>query len=194
MSQKPCVYSRNQDLKLNDSTNLAYFHAQVIDTPGLNEGPEADLQHMIDVVKAVEEAGNIKACVFVVKFDATIDTQYVETIRYYRNLLPQLFENNVIVVMTKYCLDTKSVRYRERNRINPEEIKQNVLKRVVETEFLSYKPMIFMIDCQAFDEPEEIEASLTTREAILSYIELQLPSIKVQDLKIYKTQSMKRND
>ena len=54
--------------------------------------------------------------------------------------------------------------------------------------------MIFTIDCQAFDEPEEIEASLTTREAILSYIKLQLPSIKVQDLKIYKTQSMKRND
>ena len=190
-SKTKCVQQKPIDLKLNDSS---YFRAQIIDTPGLNEGPEDDLQHMIDVVKAVEEAGDIKACVFVVKFDATIDTQYVETIRYYRNLLPQLFENNVIVVMTKYCLDTKSVRDREHNRINPEEIKQNVLKRVVETGFLSYKPMIFTIDCQAFDEPEEIEASLTTREAILSYIKLQLPSIKVQDLKIYKTQSMKRND
>ena len=191
-SKTNCVKQALLHLKLNDSQSI--LRAYIIDTPGLNEGPVADLRHMIDLVKAVEEAGDIKACIFVVKFDATIDAQYVETVRYYREIFPQLFENNVIIVMTKYCLDTKSVKFRQRNNIDPEKIKKNVVDKVVETGCLSYRPMVFMVDCQAFDDSEEIEASIHTREAILSYIKEQLPSVTVQNLKVHKTPSMRIRD
>ncbi len=48
----------------------------VIDTPGLNESSEKDLEHMIGLVEKLESVKDISACFIVVKFDGKIDTQY----------------------------------------------------------------------------------------------------------------------
>ena len=117
---RPCtdlVQQKIFEFGSNDSQNT--FNTCVIDTPGLNESPEADVRHMMSVLEAVENAEGIKACIFVVKFDATIDTQYVATVKYYSNLLPQLFENNLVVVMTGFSMNKLEVKLREKQGIVP---------------------------------------------------------------------------
>lgn len=52
----------------------------IIDTPGLNESKESDLEHMIDLVETIQTAETIKACILVVKFSAKIDQQYLSSI------------------------------------------------------------------------------------------------------------------
>lgn len=77
----------------------------VVDTPGLNESDDKDLEHMIDIIKLLQTMKSVGACVLCTKFDAKIDAQYRATIAYYRKLLPELFEKNVVVVMTSFATD-----------------------------------------------------------------------------------------
>ena len=190
-SRKPCtdqVQKETFEFGSNDLQNT--FNTCVIDTPGLNESPEADTRHMMNVLEAVENAEGIKACIFVVKFDAIIDAQYVATVKYYSNLLPQLFENNLVVVMTGFSMNERQVKLRERQGIVPEKIKENVLNELIKTGCSSYKPAVFMLDCQVLEDEDSAEPNQIVRESILSYIHAKLPTIPVQDIKVHKTASM----
>ena len=85
---------------------------QVIDTPGLNEGAEDDLSHMIQIVKILQYVQSVSAGILCVKFDSKIDTQFKATIGYYRDFLPELFEANILIVMTNFAEDDDAVEMR----------------------------------------------------------------------------------
>ena len=190
LPQTQFVQQKMAALKISERT---FLDVQVIDTPGLNESSEADLRHMIDMIEKLQKTEEIKACILVVKFDAKIDAQYVATVKYYKNLLPQLFERNVIIVMTEYCTDMRSESLRQKKGVNPDEVKRNTLKQVVKTGCLNYRPMIFTIDCLPFMELEEIEHSKNVRMSILRYIS-QMPSVHTKNLRIEKTEYLKKKD
>ncbi len=169
----------------------------IIDTPGLNESNVHDLQHMIQIIEELQKVGNILACVLVVKFDAKIDAQYKETVKYYRKLLPSLFERNVIIVMTNFAMDEKSEMLREKQAINVEEIKRNAIREIVENGSLVYEPPLFSIDCLPVVE-EERTLNQNIRAAIFSKLNSQVsfpssalavaktPYLKGEDIKIIK--------
>uniref|UniRef100_A0A1X7UKH9 AIG1-type G domain-containing protein n=1 Tax=Amphimedon queenslandica TaxID=400682 RepID=A0A1X7UKH9_AMPQE len=167
---------------------------KLIDTPGLNESATKDLSHMIDIIKKLNECEEIRACILVVKFNAKIDAQYRATIEYYSKLLPGLFDNNVIIVMTDFATDERSVKQRERQRIDVEEVKCNTILELGQcsNNQISYSPQLFMIDCLPMTSAE-METSINERNAILQYI-LQLPPIEVKNQMVAKTDYIKQKD
>ena len=166
----------------------------LIDTPGLNESPEKDLVHMIDIINELHMCQKIRAIIFVVKFNARIDAQYKATIEYYSKLLPGLFESNVLIVMTDFATDEHSEIQRERRRINVEKVKQNTMFEIGQCSGnqIKYTPQLFTIDSlPAYDDERDI--SQRNRTAILDYI-LQLPQIEVKNQMVAKTDYIKQKD
>ena len=179
---------------LTDSMSL-----NVIDTPGLNESAEQDLSHMIDIVKKLNEIGQIQACILVIKFSASIiDSQYKATVEYYSRLLPGLFDNNVIIVMTDFATDDRSEKLRRKKKIDVEAIKRNTVLELSKCSNgqITYSPIIFMLDCMPCDDDQsvaEIEKSKNVRNAILQYI-YHLKPVDLKNCKIAKTPYLKELD
>ena len=168
------------------------FMFKVIDTPGLNENSDADLRHMISLIENLNKVDLVSACILVVKFESKIDAQYVSTVRYYSKLLPSLFEKNVIVVMTEFATDERSVILRERRGIDVEVVKKNALKAIVDSGCLTYEPMLFTIDSLPVTE-DEYRLNLEERNSILQYIQ-SLTQVSAKTLRFAKTDAMKRLD
>uniref|UniRef100_A0A1X7U0P4 AIG1-type G domain-containing protein n=1 Tax=Amphimedon queenslandica TaxID=400682 RepID=A0A1X7U0P4_AMPQE len=187
-----------QDVKVVDKTvqidgGRDYF-IQLIDTPGLNESATKDLSHMIDIIKKVNECEEIRACILVVKFNAKIDAQYRATLNYYSRLFPDLFESNVIIVMTEFKTDEDSNKLRKRQNIDVEQIKRDTVSELCKCsdKKLTYSPQIFTIDCLAIQDAAK-EISQNVRRAILDYI-FQLQPINVTNLMVAKTDYIQQKD
>ena len=164
----------------------------VIDTPGLNEDAEQDLRHMISIIERLQKTEVIRACILVVKFDSKIDAQYKKTVVYYSRLLPSLFQRNVVIVMTGFPTDERSVALREKQEIDVEAIKDATRREIVESGRLSYLPTLFTIDCLPHCK-EEKHLNLSIREAILEYVH-SLESIIVGTQMVAKTQRLLDDD
>ena len=179
-----------KQVAFNDESGRVF---KVIDTPGLNESDaHDDLKHMIQIVNNLQKVDGVSACVFVVKFNSKIDAQYKATVQYYRELLPSLFERNVIIVMTDYRTDERSEKLRKKQGVNVDQIKKNTLREIVESGSLTYDPLLFTIDCLPLDD-EEWKFNLAERKAILKKIAAQKP-FSSKDLKVAKTQYLKSLD
>lgn len=166
----------------------------IMDTPGLNESKDSDLQHMADLVEYLCKEKTIKACIFVVKFGSKIDQQYKDTIQYYSILLSSLFSHNVFVVMTDYPTDERSKVMRSRQGIVFEVIAENVKAEIVKLAHMSCTPKLFAVDCLPYEENvDEKMHSLEVRKAILSCIFSQ-EAVKVEDLKVVKTKAIMEED
>ena len=188
MTQEVKVASKKVQIEGHGRVKLT-----IVDSPGLNESPSKDLSHMIDIIKKLNECREIKACIFVVKFNAKIDTQYKATIKYYSKLLYGLFERNVIIVMTEFKTDKDSKKQRQRQRINVEEVKCDTIDELCKcSNQIKYTPQPFMIDCLPMTSAEK-DTSKKERAAILNYIS-QLQPIKMNTKMVAKTDYIKQKD
>ena len=189
MTQEVKVVNKHFSIEGGEKVELT-----LIDTPGLNESAEKDLSHMMQIIKKINDWGEIRACIFVVKFNAKIDAQYRATIEYYSKLLPGLFDNNVIIVMTDFATDERSETQRKMMHIDVEQVKENTILEIgkCSKNEITYSPQLFMIDCLPMTSAE-METSLTVRSTILDYI-FKLPPTKVRDLMVAKTDYMKHKD
>lgn len=157
----------------------------VIDTPGLNESMERDINHMVNLIETIEREETINACIIVVKSSLKIDQQFKDTIKYYSKLLPQFFSKNVLIVMTAYATDSRSKAIREEQGIDDDENMKIVVREIVSIADLTYKPMLFTIDCLPYGKTEMAESE-SKRQEILSYI-LSKPAVLLKDLRVAKT-------
>ena len=165
----PCTPETMVATETVSSPSLKGFkQLTVVDTPGLNESSEKDLEHMIGLVEKLEDVKEVSACIIVVKFDGKIDTQYKNTIKYYSRLLPALFEKNLIIVMTGYDCNEKAEKKRKKARIDVQTIQENTAQEIVKICGFSFEPMLFKID--SLPDDDDLENNLEVRDAILSYI------------------------
>ena len=145
---------------------------EIIDTPGLNEDAEVDQLHKCEI-KAVQKAEDITACILCVKFGSPIDTQYRETVRQYKELLPRLFQgkDNVIVVFTDFSMNPYAVRKREKSGYLREAYERNAVEEIVQAGELPCAPKYFCIDSLPMMEVEhEVECTMRARKAIFEHI------------------------
>jgi hypothetical protein len=159
----------------------------VIDTPGLND--VKDRKNMIYLKKMLQDLEGIHACIVVVKFGGTIDKQYKETLKYYFKLLPDLFESNLIVVVSHYSQGAESTTRRKKLGIDEEVIKRDILDAVRTTTGLSADPTLFMID---YVPAQEDNVSVSVRNEILDYVFNQEPIIP--QFKVAKLPSQMQED
>ena len=178
--------------RITAAPNAAAGDLTIIDTPGLNDSKPKDLQHMTYLIKSLNEVKQIRACIFVVKYGSKLDEQYKYTIQYYAKLLPTLFSSNVLVVMTHYATDERSVAMRKRQRINEEACRDNIKAEIVKSAGMTRSPILFAVDCQPFDDAEKL-ASSEMRQEILSYI-FEQQAIKVEDLPVAKPRAIEEDD
>ena len=166
----------------------------VIDTPGLNEDDVQDFKHMIQIISMLHSISDseVSACVLVVKFDSKIDAQYKATVKYYRDLLPQLFERNVIIVLTMFDSSDKAKHAREQRGIDINRIKLNTVREIMDSGNLKFKPMVFMINGLPLTD-EDMDNDLQQRDAILGYISTLTP-ISTTRLRVAKTARMRERD
>ena len=171
-----------------------YETLTIIDTPGLNESGEKDSSHMIQIIDKLSEFGKFRACILVIKFNAKIDTQYKATMEYYGQLLPGLFDKNVIIVMTDFATDDHSERMRQRQGIDVGKVKENTIMelRQCSNSQLTYTPQLFTIDCLPRDT--EMETNLTVRTAIIDFIYQSLTPVSVKDRMVAITDYIKQKD
>ena len=156
----------------------------LMDTPGLNENPKKDLEHMVAIIRCLKAAEKLTACILCVKFDSKIDMQYKETIEYYSKLFPGIFETNVILVMTCFGMDLDSIERRKDNGIDVAKIRANTVEAVKKCANIKASPKVFMIDCLPTTSGRE--ESENVRSCILEYIEGMKP-IPLKDLHVRKT-------
>lgn len=161
---------------------------KVMDTPGLNESASKDLSHIIDMIQSLHCAKEVIACIFVIKFNSKIDMQYKSTVKYYRELLPGLFSRNVVVVLTDFASDKRSVLMRKRQGIIVDLVKHNTIKEMKECGNLTHEPQLFMIDSVPMDD-KELQHSLQVRAELLEHV-LKLSPILVNNLKVAKTHDL----
>ena len=166
---------------------------RIIDTPGLNESATQDLSHMIDIVKALNSVESISACILCMKFESKIDSQYKDTVNYYKKLLPRLFGGNVVIVLTQYQTDPRSEKQRELQGVDIDAIVTNAQKEVRDVAGLCYDPQVFKIDSMPMDNDER-ELSEGTRQAILEFIRATMTPICLSDLKVAKTDELRQID
>ena len=157
----------------------------VIDTPGLNERPDEDLSHMIEIVKVVKLLESITACILCIKFESKIDTQYKTTIAYYAKLLPTLFEKNVVIVMTNFLCNDDAIMMREVRGIDVATIVTNTVHEVVESAKLRADPPVFLIDSVPLYK-KDLPRSERDRQSILDYTQT-LDPISIKDMTVAKT-------
>ena len=171
-----------------------FLAATVVDTPGLNENDVQDFKHMIQIVSTLHSINDseVSACILVVKFDSKIDAQYKATVQYYRDLLPQLFEKNVIIVMTMFDSSSRGERERELRGINIHRIKENTVREIMESGRLPFKPILFIVSGLPLTQ-EELQTDLQQRDAILSYISSLTP-ISTGKLRVAKTARLREDD
>ena len=142
---------------------------KIIDTPGLNESAAKDQTHMIEIETAVRNERKIAACLLCVKFNSQIDIQYKTTVQMYKQLLPGLFEANLIVVFTDYSEHPRAMKKRRREGIVPNVVIRNAIDAIVEAAELSYVPEYFCIDSLPSDHC--IECTMAARRAILEHVD-----------------------
>lgn len=165
---------------------------EIIDTPGLNESAAKDLFHMIDIVQTVKHAEEITACLLCVKFNSQIDAQYTATVRYYRQLLPKLFEGNIVVVFTDYSENPYEVKKRMRQGIVPDVVIDKAIQEIVSSGNLPYTPVYFCIDSLPLEE-EDRKLSMQAREAIIDYVDT-LSGAETKYLRVAKTPALQAID
>ena len=164
----------------------------VIDTPGLNESASKDLAHMIQLIKALYTIKEIHACILVVKFNAKIDAQYRATLNYYCALLPELFERNVIIIMTDFATDERSIKMRQRQGIDVVRVRQNTVEALCSNASIGYNPALFSVDCLPL-EREEVVRSLEIRSDFFKFL-FTLTPITLTNFKVAKMPSIKQDD
>ena len=167
----------------------------VIDTPGLNESATEDLRHMMELVKTLKSIKEISACILCVRFDSKIDTQYKATVNYYRDLLPKVFEGNIVIVLTNFATDKRSVKVRDIQNIDVNAIIQNTAAEVAGG--LPYVPQVFLIDSLPVDiDPDDKNRaeSEKVRLSIFSYIEKTMDPVSVSELKLAKTDAIRQRE
>ena len=160
----------------------------VIDTPGIFEDEDRDIEHMVNIIRALHKVGEIRACILVVKFSSKIDTPYKASIKYYSKLLQGVFETNLVVVMTDYACDERSVNLRALQGIDETKIKENILKEIVEVCKVKKVPRLFTIDCLPMSG-NELSASLGSRDDIVDHL-FTFPPMSTKDLKVAKTDAI----
>ncbi len=166
---------------------------RIVDTPGLNESADGDLEHMIDVVRSLKRLQYISACILCVRFESKIDSQYKATVAYYRNLLPMLFEGNVVIVVTNFQTDPRSERLRQAQGVDVDEVIDSIQREVIESGRLTYRPQVFKIDSLPLDANER-QVSEEARKAILDYIKNTLIPVSVSHLSVAKTAALLQSD
>ena len=160
----------------------------VIDTPGIFEDENRDIEHMINIIRALHTAGEIRACILVVKFSSKVDTPYKASIKYYSKLLQGVFETNLLIVMTDYACDERSRNLRVLQGINEEQIKANILIEITAVCGVSKPPALFTIDCLPMST-EEFHTNLHIRDDIIAHI-FTFVSTPTKNLRVAKTDSI----
>ena len=169
------------------------FQLAIIDTPGLNESASQDLDHMIKLIQALQKIKRVHACVLVLKFNAKIDAQYKATMQYYCKLLPDLFEKNVIIVMTDFATDERSVRLRERQGVDVEQININTCKELQNCAGnLNYEPVLLTVDCLPYGDEEKKNSEAVRNEFFEHVFAMQLTTLT--EFKVAKILDIKNDD
>ena len=163
----------------------------LMDTPGLNENPKKDLEHMVAIIRCLKAAEKLTACILCVKFDSKIDMQYKETIEYYSKLFPGIFETNVILVMTCFGMDPDSIERRKDNGIDVAKIRANTVEAVKKCANIKASPKVFMIDCLPTKSGRE--GSEKVRSEILQCI-TKMTSVMLDNLRVFKTARLMATD
>ena len=184
------VQSSTLNEKLEELDNSD--HLTVIDTPGIFEDEEKDIEHMVNIIKALHDVGEIRACVLVMRFSSKIDTPYRASVNYYSKLLPGLFETNLIVVVTDYACDQRTKSLRELQGIDQVQIKKNFIDQIMEVSGISRIPKLFTIDCLPILE-DEFAVNLKCRKEIIKHI-YSFQSMSTKNLKVAKTDSIMASD
>ncbi len=157
----------------------------VIDTPGIFEDEDKDIEHMINIIRVLHSVGEVRACILVVKFSSKVDTPYKSSIKYYSKLLPGLFETNLIIVMTDYACDERSKNLRMLQGIDEEQIKKNIFTEIVNLCGVEEKPKLYTIDCLPMSK-EEFNVNLQTRQDIIHHT-FTFHAVSTKELKVAKT-------
>ena len=161
----------------------------LIDTPCINDGMKNDLERMIHLVGTLESKKSFKACILVVRFEAKIDQQYRDTIKYYATLLPSLFSQNCLIVMTNYRTDTVSKKVRKEVGRDYDDIVRNT-KEEIEKLTNTYMRKPFVIDSVPCETEEHNKA---IRDEILSCI-FSLKDVGMTEFRVPKTRIMLSED
>ena len=170
----------------------------IIDTPGLNETDhKKELSHLTDIIKELAKQRFLLGCLFVTKWDAKIDRQYEETIKFYGKLLPEIFEaGGVVLVITNYAMDKKSVKTRKSHGIDISKCVMNANNSIRKCiPHMLVNPDVVLID--SYPDAESIDgeylACLVARNDILNCLKRFHP-IELRLLKLAKIPEMIEDD
>jgi len=99
-TRDPCT----QEVSWKEMTHNGY-RIRLVDTPGLGEGTNSDLLHMIDLFKKLIELGSVCAVIICFNYTNNSDDAARETLRYYKQLLAPAFNENRVALFLTHVPD-----------------------------------------------------------------------------------------
>ena len=178
--------SCTQECKLSRSCDGSMW---IMDTPGLNESHERDLQNMIDVVKNAHELSKVHAVVLVMKMESRMHQTYKDVVLYYHKLLGKdAFAANLIIVHPDFKHNSKKYRNKP-DKLTM--IREQSSEDVTQLLNLPHQPEVICLDSLPEDE-EDLKLQLEGRRKILEFASANRAPVALGNLKVPKTEAAKR--
>ena len=171
----------------------------VVDTPGSIQSHTAELEFIVSLLQTIQDTGETFCSIVCAKFDSRMDSQFLANVKYFKELLPALFQTgNVVLAMTNFTTDSRSVKQRAMQGVKVGEVVSEATEAITEAAGLSCKPQAFCIDCLPMDASER-EASLKIRRDIVDHVTqcMEQPSSisrDVTDLEVAKPPYLRQQD
>jgi GTPase Era involved in 16S rRNA processing len=165
-----------------------------MDTPGLDEDPQKDMEHSVDILRNVISAGGVAAVIITLKLGMKLEENFRRSVKYYLELFYSL-RDNLILVLTDVPTDPRSIQKRQRDGVNVDDWCKDFASKVKQLGGLTYLPQVITIDANPLYDPSdpEYQAQLQARNMILQQI-AQFKVVPTSDMKFRKTPSMEQED
>lgn len=169
---------------------------KIIDTPGIGdankEKEEEHMEMLYSALKKMRDDGEeLSLALFVVKYPPFITKEYVEDIRFYRKLLPQLMQNNVMLAVTAVKNDPEWVEEQKVSGVDPKKNIEDIRQLV--TDKLGKESPVAVVTLKSSYLSSDEKAAHQARNTIFEDC-IILPKVPLHELRMPKTNKQLADD
>eukprot|EP01117_Protostelium_nocturnum_P015050 TRINITY_DN5797_c0_g1_i1.p1 TRINITY_DN5797_c0_g1~~TRINITY_DN5797_c0_g1_i1.p1 ORF type:complete len:565 (-),score=87.61 TRINITY_DN5797_c0_g1_i1:386-2080(-) len=174
---------------------------RILDTAGVSDSEGKESQNMIklyqELANITDENQELSCAALVIKFPQLLDKDYLDNLRFYKKLFPQLFDGgNVIIVVTDCNAENKAWKKKQARTGHPvEEVLKKMEQIFQNTLEIGHHIPMFTID--SFADPEDEKEDFQNAQNVRSLIfgrAFDVRGIKMKSLMFPKPTAWKSFD
>jgi len=176
---------------------LVYIREILIDTPGVGDTRDKEEINMFLLYQHLAKLSNnneyISAIVLVAKFPTLLDNSYLENLKFYQKLFSNIFQTNLVIMITHVEESEDWIRRQERSGHTVGERLQQIRVSIQSILNLSEEISYYTIDSLCFKDTEEMKHALEVRSMLFDSC-FEQPITILETIRFPKLQKWKSLD